>query len=104
VLFNGDIEIQDITLPEYIDAEITLHPVQLASDDSLLQAVSFDSATGSFSVPGRTAAVFVSPQTQSPTEPPKRKRSGAITGPVAGLLLLLLMVAGSFRQHRNQRQ
>jgi pullulanase/glycogen debranching enzyme len=37
---------------------LKLHPVQRASADPVVRAADFDRATGTFTVPGRTAAVF----------------------------------------------
>ena len=39
--------------------EFTLHPIQAASADPVVQTTSFDPVTGAFTVPGRTTAVFV---------------------------------------------
>ena len=42
-------------------AQVTLHPVQTAGDDAVVKQSAFDPATGTFTVPGRTVAVFVQP-------------------------------------------
>lgn len=39
-----------------------LHAVQQASADSVVQTASFNNGTGGFTVPARTTAVFVKPQ------------------------------------------
>ncbi|MFJ6776298.1 alpha-1,6-glucosidase domain-containing protein, partial [Kitasatospora sp. NPDC091257] len=36
-----------------------LHPVQAGGADRVVQRSGFDAATGTFTVPGRTVAVFV---------------------------------------------
>jgi Domain of unknown function (DUF3372) len=38
---------------------LELHPVLAASADVVVQGAVFDNATGTFTVPGRTAAVFM---------------------------------------------
>jgi hypothetical protein len=40
-------------------ADVALHPVLARSVDPAVRAASFDAATGTFSVPGRTVAAFV---------------------------------------------
>src|SRR5690606_792222 len=71
VLFNADLESRSITLANRAGKAFELHPVQQQSTDARLAQANFDNATGQFSVPARTTAVFVS--TQQPgaeTEPP----------------------------------
>ncbi len=57
VLFNATDEIQSFTLPSSADREWELHPVQQTSADPVVQTASY--AEGSFTVPARTTAVFV---------------------------------------------
>lgn len=59
VIFNGDDG--DITFngETFAGQGFTLHPVQAASFDAITQTASFDSATGTFTVPALTTAVFV---------------------------------------------
>lgn len=38
---------------------LSLHPVQIASHDKVVQTSSFASETGSFTIPARTTAVFM---------------------------------------------
>jgi pullulanase-type alpha-1,6-glucosidase len=45
-------------LPAAAGLELSLHPVQAASVDPVVQTSAFDSATGTFYIPGRTTAVF----------------------------------------------
>jgi hypothetical protein len=58
VLINANDEAQTITLPELAGKELALHLVQVTSVDGVVKTASFDSASGTFTVPGRTAAVF----------------------------------------------
>jgi pullulanase-type alpha-1,6-glucosidase len=58
VLINANDEAQAFTLPDLAGKEIALHLVQVTSVDGVVKTAEFDSATGSFTVPGRTAAVF----------------------------------------------
>jgi hypothetical protein len=64
VLFNANKVPQSITLPQAIGKGFTLHPVQLDAVDAdpVVQKASFDDVTGTFSIPARTTAVFVSPE------------------------------------------
>jgi pullulanase len=59
VLFNATPETQRFAETAFSGAGFVLHPVQQASSDPLLKSSTYDSATGTFSVPGRTTAVFV---------------------------------------------
>lgn len=59
VIFNaspGRIELSD---PQYVGAAFQLHPVQAVSGDPVLHQANFNSATGTFTAPPRTTAVFV---------------------------------------------
>ncbi|SPM00089.1 Neopullulanase / Maltodextrin glucosidase [[Actinomadura] parvosata subsp. kistnae] len=46
-------------MPELAGRQVTLHPVQAGSDDPIVRTSAFDPATGTLTVPARTAAVFV---------------------------------------------
>jgi pullulanase-type alpha-1,6-glucosidase len=58
VLVNANDEEQTITLPDLAGLEFALHLVQVNSVDDVVKTASFDSASGAFTVPGRTTAVF----------------------------------------------
>jgi pullulanase len=58
VLINANDEAQTFTLPELAGKELALHLVQVTSVDEVVKSSAFDSASGTFTVPGRTAAVF----------------------------------------------
>ena len=66
VLFNATTE--PVTFaPEILQAlelsgEFALHPVLASSSDAIVQGASYDAADRSFTVPGRTTAVFVLPE------------------------------------------
>ena len=59
VLFNANGAEQRFADPAFAGRGFRLHPVQAASHDPVVRAASFDRSWGSFTVPGRTAAVFV---------------------------------------------
>ena len=59
VLFNANDMEQRFADPFFAGRNLRLHPVQAASQDPVVRAASFDGSGGSFTVPGRTAAVFV---------------------------------------------
>jgi len=58
VVFNATpgTQTQHITADQ--GASIALHPVQAGGSDPVVKQASFDAGTGTFSVPGRTVAVF----------------------------------------------
>ncbi len=59
VIYNATMESISFTVEELVDAGLSLHPVQAASFDAVVQTSAFDAATGTFEVPALTAAVFV---------------------------------------------
>ncbi len=59
VLFNARPGPVSFRAPDLAGTRFQLHPVQRESYDPLVRESVFDSATGTFAVPGRTAAVFV---------------------------------------------
>jgi pullulanase/glycogen debranching enzyme len=60
-LINVDVQPHTIAIPQRANRAFVLHPVQAAADaaDARAKDASYDAATGSFSVPARTAVVFV---------------------------------------------
>ncbi|MBN1967265.1 MAG: DUF3372 domain-containing protein, partial [Anaerolineae bacterium] len=62
VVFNTSPDVVDFTSEDFTGLALELHPVLAASLDPVMQTSAFDSATGTFSVPGHTAAVFVLPE------------------------------------------
>jgi len=59
VLFNANKEAQTFTLDAAKGLPFHLHPVQADGSDSTVKRSSFDEDTGTFTVPGRTTAVFL---------------------------------------------
>jgi pullulanase/glycogen debranching enzyme len=59
VLFNSNPSEITFTEAALVGVGLELHPIQVSSSDAVVQTSSFDSATGTFTVPGRTTAVFV---------------------------------------------
>jgi pullulanase-type alpha-1,6-glucosidase len=59
VLFNATDDPQDFVIPAAVGEPFWLHPVQRFSTDPVVASSEFEEATGTFSVPGRTTAVFV---------------------------------------------
>jgi len=59
VLFNVDKQARTIAVPELKGRKFKLHQVQVASNDPVVKASSYVDADGSFTIPARTAAVFV---------------------------------------------
>ncbi len=59
VLFNANPTAQTFTEASLRDVQLRLHPVQQASADPVVRGAAYDSASGTFTVPPRTTAVFV---------------------------------------------
>jgi pullulanase-type alpha-1,6-glucosidase len=60
VLFNVDKAPKAITVPDFVDIPLELHPVQRRScADPIVTQCQYDRATGAFTIPPRTTAVFV---------------------------------------------
>ena len=58
VLFNASPEPVTFGHQDFIGADFALNSVQQVSNDALVRESSFDAGTGSFSIAGRTTAVF----------------------------------------------
>jgi pullulanase-type alpha-1,6-glucosidase len=59
VVFNATPAAATQTVPALAGQKVALHPVQLASADPVVRTASFAKSSGTFTVPGRTVAVFV---------------------------------------------
>jgi pullulanase-type alpha-1,6-glucosidase len=59
VVFNAEDTEIAFNDENFVAMGFTLHPVQQASFDSIVQTASYDDGTGTFTVPARTTAVFV---------------------------------------------
>ncbi|SCG64659.1 pullulanase-type alpha-1,6-glucosidase [Micromonospora inositola] len=59
VVFNGTPEAAEQTVTGLRGANVALHPVLANSADPVLRTASFDNASGTFTVPARSVAVFV---------------------------------------------
>lgn len=60
VLFNAGKDALTFADSGFISKDYSLHPILQNSADPLVRTAAFDSASASFTVPGRTTAVFVS--------------------------------------------
>ncbi|MBC7871142.1 MAG: DUF3372 domain-containing protein, partial [Chitinophagaceae bacterium] len=58
-LFNASPDEITFTQADLVGMGLTLHPVQVSSHDPIVQGAAFDPETGTFTIPGRTTAVFV---------------------------------------------
>ncbi len=59
VLFNANKAAQVYAIAGYINATVSLHPLQSSGSDAVVKGATFTKASGTFSVPARTTAVFV---------------------------------------------
>ena len=84
VLFNASDTAQSFTIAGLASQGFRLHPVQANSADGVVRSATFDPATGVFSVPARTTAVFVQGETTQITivkdARPDSKRSFHFSG------------------------
>jgi pullulanase/glycogen debranching enzyme len=60
VLVNASPDPQTLAAPALAGHRLWLHPVHLMSPDKVAKAARFDHRSGTFSIPGRTAVVFLS--------------------------------------------
>jgi pullulanase-type alpha-1,6-glucosidase len=58
-LFNAGDETVSIAAAGYAGTELSLHPVLQGSTDPVVRTASYDASTGTFTIPGRTTAVFM---------------------------------------------
>jgi pullulanase len=66
VVLNAAPETKTLEVPELARRHLRLHPVQSASADPVVRTARFHRASGTFTVPGRTAAVFVTSKRDDP--------------------------------------
>lgn len=59
VLFNANDEAQSFTEASLIGKQLRLHHEQATSSDPIVRGASYNKATGTFTIPARTTAVFV---------------------------------------------
>ncbi|HEX8180514.1 MAG TPA: pullulanase-type alpha-1,6-glucosidase [Pyrinomonadaceae bacterium] len=59
VLCNATPAAQAFSAPAFVHKFLTLHPVQVRSSDRIVRTSSFNTNTGTFTIPARTTAVFV---------------------------------------------
>jgi pullulanase-type alpha-1,6-glucosidase len=83
VLFNAAPGEVKFTIPEDAKMAFHLHPVLASSADPVVQKAAFDTASGTFTVPGITTAVFVLDQAQPPTVIPTATLAPQATNPPA---------------------
>lgn len=79
VVFNADDDELVIPAADLAGREMALHPVLAASADPVVIGASWDSAAGAFTVPGRTAAVFVQPEGTEPAATPTPEPTATAT-------------------------
>lgn len=92
LLFNASPAPVNFSASTLIGKQYQLHPVQAASTDAIVRSAGFESATGTFSVPGRTTAVFVLPGAPEPAP------GLQVLGLFGGLSLLVAVLQLLFRK------
>ena len=97
VLFNTSPDEVTFRDSAFIGKDFDLHSIQQASRDELVHSSRFDSPSGSFTVPGRTAAVFNhldEPIAEPTALPTATQETPAVADP--SVLLTLVGVIGAF--------
>lgn len=79
VLFNASPEPVTFTHSLFRGNQLALHPILTNSVDEIARQSSFDPAEGSFTVPGRTAAVFIGKAADFPTATPAQTAESTST-------------------------
>lgn len=79
VLFNGDKEEITFSSDSLADKHLKLHPKQRHSVDPELGNATFDRNTGTFTLPGRSTAVFVEVRNAEKMEKLKERKREALT-------------------------
>ncbi len=89
VFFNANKKEQAITIPGATG--FNLHPIQADATDAdpVAQAARFDGAAGTFTIPGRTTAVFVSAEALARPKPPSTVDWVGDMSPVGGVANLV---------------
>jgi pullulanase len=70
VLFNAGDEAQTFAVDVFKGMNMSLHPELAKGSDPVVRTSSYNQATGTFTIPARTTAVFVQPEQNGP--PPQR--------------------------------
>jgi pullulanase len=96
VLFNARPDEITFSNPAFVGDDLALNSVQQSSEDELVRSSKFDSASGSFTIAGRTTAVFDRLYEEPPAQvtPAATEAIPAIADP--SVLLTLLGVIGAF--------
>ncbi len=81
VVFNADDDEQTVSVADFAGYTFNLHDVQLTGSDATVTDSSFNTTTGTFTVPGLTTAVFVNPQAGAQSSFPCNAHSGAVVEP-----------------------
>ena len=97
VLFNAQPDEVTFRDPAFAGRDLALNSIQQVSNDELVRNAKFDSASGSFTVPGRTTAVFnlLHEAVAAPTASPAATQQLPAVAD-ATVLITLIGVVGAF--------
>ncbi|MBN1210457.1 MAG: pullulanase-type alpha-1,6-glucosidase [Myxococcaceae bacterium] len=107
VLFNSSDEAQSFALSAFKDRNVELHPVLKESTDPTVRTAAFEASSGTFTVPARTTAVFMSKANATTPPPvsggPENNDSCGCTGAgsAAFSAFALLLGLGALRRRRD---
>jgi pullulanase len=98
VLFNARPDEVTFRDPAFADKDFALHSIQQGSVDELVRGAKFDSSTGTFTIPGRTTAVFDIADEPVPVAATASPTATVATPALAdpNVLLTLVGVIGAF--------
>ncbi|MDM8521227.1 pullulanase-type alpha-1,6-glucosidase [Anaerolineales bacterium HSG6] len=85
VLFNANDEAQTFAMDALKGASMVLHPIQANGSDPVVKGATFDSASGMFTIPARTTAVFVDSAAPTIEKHSIRDIKGANGDPIMGI-------------------
>ena len=116
VVFNAAPGAQTFADPAFAGDAFALHHIQANSADAVVKTAAYDPAAGSFSVPGRTTAVFVvgdpppaapsaSPPPAATATPPEAPSASPWLATAAiglGLIALTVLALGAFALSRRR--
>jgi pullulanase len=110
VLFNAQPESITFSDPSFAGKKFVLHPIQQSSVDTTVRDSKYDSASGSFTIPGRTTAVFTiahqpasNPTAIATKTAPTSVNSNGILAVAGAVAALIVVVVGLFALRRKQK-
>jgi pullulanase len=105
VFFNANKDALTFADSAFVGKEFSLHPIQQNSADPLVRTASFDTPSGSFTIPGRTTAVFLWNNPAQAGLQPSGGSKGVFTAwsiGIAGVILVAIGLAAFLIRKRSR--